>query len=93
MRLEKNTAAKCAAMSKIHLTPEETAAYEAQLQELFGWVKQLSTVDVSSVPESAIAQAAFLRPDEPVTDEALSNTLVNAFNDQEGHCAKVKKVL
>lgn len=93
MILEKDTASRCAAMVKIHLTPEEEQAYERQLQELFNWVKQLSAVDVSGVPEDSAARAAWLRPDEPVTDEALCAALTGAFNDKEGGCAKVKKVL
>ena len=80
-------------MSKIRLTQKESEKYQAELQELFAWVKQLSEVNVSSVEEQTATRAAYLRPDEPVTDEALANTLVAAFSEQEGHCAKVKKVL
>lgn len=93
MILEKDNAARCAAMAKIRLSDAEQAQYQQQLQELFSWVKQLSAVDVSAVEEAAAAQAAYLRPDEPVTDEALSRALVEAFNGKEASCAKVKKVL
>ena len=53
MILEKDNAAKCARMAKIRLTPQETAQYEQQMQELFGWVQQLSEVDTSGVDVSA----------------------------------------
>lgn len=93
MILEQDNAAKCARMAKIRLTEEETAVFQREMQELFGWVKQLAEVDVSAVEETAVSRAAYLRPDEPVTDETLSQKLVSAFNGQEGACAKVKKVL
>ncbi|MBR2865902.1 MAG: aspartyl/glutamyl-tRNA amidotransferase subunit C [Elusimicrobiaceae bacterium] len=93
MRLDQDHATTCARSAKIALTENEAQKYQSQLQELFAWVKQLSSVDVSAVEETAAVRAAYLRPDEPVTDEALVQTLVGAFSDKEGTCAKVKKVL
>ena len=93
MRLDQDHATTCARSAKIALTENEAQKYQSQLQELFAWVKQLSEVDVTAVEEKSITRGAYLRPDEPVTNEALSNTLVAAFSQQEGHCAKVKKVL
>ena len=93
MILEKNNTISCARMSKIRMRPEEIALYDEQLKDLFRWVEELSQVDTSAVPETSIAHAAYLRPDVPVTDEKLANQLVHAFSAQEGHCAKVKKVL
>lgn len=93
MILEKNNVAQCARMTKIHLTPEEEKAYESQLADLFNWVEDLSKVDTSSVEEAGTLQAAYLRPDEPVVNEPQAQMLVQAFNSQQGHCAKVKKVL
>ena len=93
MRLDDKHATTCARMVKMTLTEKEAEKYQAELQELFAWVKQLSSVDVSAVEETAAVRAAYLRPDEPVTDEALVQTLVGAFSDKEGTCAKVKKVL
>lgn len=93
MILEKDNAARCARMAKIRLTPAETALYEDQMKELFAWVEQLSAVDTSAVEESAAIRAAYLRPDTPVTDESLAQTLVGQFSDQKDHCVKVKKVL
>ncbi|MBR3631507.1 MAG: aspartyl/glutamyl-tRNA amidotransferase subunit C [Elusimicrobiaceae bacterium] len=93
MILEKDNAAQCARMTKIRLTQQETADYEKQLQDLFGWMKELAEVDTTAVPETSLARAAYLRPDEPITDEPLAEALVAAFPAKEGHCAKVKKVL
>lgn len=93
MILEKDNVARCARMTKIRLRPDEEDMYDRELKELFRWVEELSQVDTSCVPETSFAHAAYLRPDEPVEDAVLANTLVAAFNEQEGHCAKVKKVL
>lgn len=93
MRLDDKHATTSARMVKMALTEKEAEKYQAELQELFDWVKQLSEVDVSQVEPSAAVRAAYLRPDEAVTDEALSRALVGAFSAREGHCAKVKKVL
>ena len=93
MILEKDNAARCARMAKVRLSAEEEALYEDQMKELFAWVEQLSAVDTSAVEETTAARAAYLRPDEPVTNEPLAQTLVSQFNAQQDHCVKVKKVL
>ena len=93
MILEKDNIKKCAAMTKIRLNADETQLYDQELKDLFRWVEELAEVDTSAVPEAAISQSVYLRPDEPVINEPLANDLVKAFNEQEGHCAKVKKVL
>ena len=93
MLLEKDNVARCARMTKIRLSTAEQQQYERELKDLFRWVEELAEVDTSAVKETSIARAAYLRPDEPVTDQTLSDTLGGEFNEQEGHCAKVKKVL
>ena len=93
MILEKDNIKKCAAMTKIRLNADEEKIYDNELKDLFRWVEELSEVDTSSVPETSIQHAAYLRPDEPVVNEKLADALVDAFNEQTGHCAKVKKVL
>ena len=93
MILENDNIKKCAAMTKIRLNTAEEKIYDNELKDLFRWVEELSQVDTSSISETSIKQAAYLRPDTPVVNEELANALVGAFNEQEGHCAKVKKVL
>ena len=93
MILEKDHIAKCAAMTKIHLTGDEIALYDKELKDLFRWVEELSEVDTSAVQENSAKRAAYLRPDQPITDAARADQLVKEFNEQEGRCAKVKKVL
>jgi len=93
MILEKDNIVHCARMTKIRISAEEQQRYENELKDLFRWVEELAEVDTSAVEESSIARGAYLRPDEPITNTDLSEKLVSAFNAQEGHCAKVKKVL
>lgn len=93
MILEKDNVAKCAAMTKIRLNPGEAEMYEKELKDLFRWVEELSEVDTSSVEETSSKRGAYLRPDTAVTDPLRADTLVAAFNEKEGRCAKVKKVL
>lgn len=93
MILEKDNIIRCAGMTKIRLNTEEQQRYEKELKDLFKWVEELAQVDTSSIEENSITHAAYLRPDEPITNAALSQDLVAAFPAQEGHCAKVKKVL
>lgn len=93
MILEKDNAAKCAAMTKIRLSDGEAALYERELKDLFRWVEELSEVDTSAVEETSVLRGAYLRPDTPVTDPQRADALVSAFNEKEGRCAKVKKVL
>ena len=93
MILEKDNAQQCARMTKIRLSDAEAAAYEKELKDLFTWVEELAEVDTSAIPETSVARAAYLRPDEPIVETQRAATLVRAFNDQENSCAKVKKVL
>ena len=93
MILEKENIQKCASMTKIRLNADEAVVYDRELKDLFRWVEELASVDTSSVPETSLQYAAYLRPDEPVINESLANALVQAFPEKEGRCAKVKKVL
>jgi aspartyl/glutamyl-tRNA(Asn/Gln) amidotransferase C subunit len=93
MILEKDNVPKCAVMTKIRLNTDEIEMYEKELKDLFRWVEELSEVDTSVVAETSIQHTAYLRPDVPVTDSERADTLVQAFNEKEGRCAKVKKVL
>ena len=93
MILEKDNAAKCAAMTKIRLNAGEAETYERELKDLFRWVEELSEVDTSNVEETSAKRGSYLRPDTPITDSQRADTLVHAFNAQQGRCAKVKKVL
>lgn len=93
MILEKNNVARCAHMTKIRFRPEEEQIYEKELKDLFHWVEELAEVDTSAVAQPQQLLPAYLRKDQPITDEDLSNQLVSSFSEQEGHCAKVKKVL
>ena len=93
MILEKDNIAKCAHINKIRLNASEEQIYDRELADLFRWVEELAEVDTSAVSDTMGTRAAYLRPDDPVNNNQLADALVSAFNGQEGHCAKVKKVL
>lgn len=93
MILDKNSVILCGKLARMQMTEAETAIYEQQLRALFNWVDELSTVDTTGVDIADTGVSAHLRADEPVTDEALNQTLIGAFSAAEGRSAKVKKVL
>lgn len=80
-------------LAKMRISPEESDMYQAQLEALFDWVKELSAVNTDAVELTSVSQAAHVRPDEPVCNEALAAQLRGAFAQEEAGCAKVKKVL
>ena len=80
-------------MADMAVSEQEAAIYEAQLEALFKWVKELSDVDTSAVELNHSGVSAHLRADMPIEDSALAQTLRNDFAEEEKGCAKVKKVL
>ena len=80
-------------LAKMHISPEESDMYEAQLKELFNWVQELSAINTDNVKLTNVTQAAHIRPDVPMCDENLAAQLRAEFANQAQDCAKVKKVL
>ena len=93
MEITKHDVELAGQLAHMRINAEETALYEAQLKALFNWVQELSAVDTTDVQLSQTDLAAFVRPDEPVQNEALAAELRGAFAAEEAGCAKVKKVL
>ena len=83
-------AGKLALMS---VSEQEASIYEDQLRALFGWVKELESVDTSHVELTNATLAAHLRKDQPITDEQAAARLRAMFSQQQDGQAKVKKVL
>ena len=80
-------------LAKMHISPEESDMYEAQLKELFNWVQELSAINTDNVKLTNVNQAAHIRPDVPTCNENLAAQLRVEFANQAQDCAKVKKVL
>ncbi len=80
-------------LAKMAVSPEEAAIYEEQLRALFGWVKELSTVNTDGVQLTNATLAAHTRQDQPITDEQAAANLRAMFAETLQDQAKVKKVL
>ena len=93
MEITKKDVALAAKLAKMRVSDEETALYEEQLKALFKWVDELAAVNTDDVRLRNVNLSAHMRPDTALTDEALAQTLRDAFPDTEDNCAKVKKVL
>ncbi len=93
MEITKKDVALAAKLANVRVDDREAAIYEAQLEALFKWVKDLSSVNTDGVQLSNVNLSAHMRPDLPVTDEARAAVLRADFNASLDDCAKVKKVL
>ena len=93
MEITKKDVALAAKLAKMRVSEREAAVYEAQLEALFNWVKELAAVDTDGVQLSNVNLSAHMRADEPVTDEKRAALLRADFNASLDDCAKVKKVL
>lgn len=80
-------------LAKMTVSPEEATIYEGQLRALFGWVKELSTVNTDGVQLTNATLAAHTRKDQAITDEQAAANLRAMFAETLQDQAKVKKVL
>lgn len=80
-------------LADMAVSEKEAAIYEQQLEALFKWVTELSTVNTDNVKLDAPGLAAHLRSDQPKADETLAKALRDNFAAAENDCVKVKKVL
>lgn len=93
MEITKKDVALAGKLAKMRVSEHEAAVYQAQLEALFNWVKELSAVNTDGVELSNVNLSAHVRADEPVTDEKRAALLRDDFNARLDDCAKVKKVL
>ena len=93
MEITKKDVELSAKLAKMRVSEQEAVIYEAQLKELFRWVKELSAVNTDHVVLNNGRFAAHLREDIAETDETRAKNLVAAFHAEQDNQAKVKKVL
>lgn len=93
MEITKKDVELSAKLAKMRVSERETALYEAQLEALFKWVKELSAVNTDAVKLTNVNLCAHMRKDVAVSDPALAAELRSAFDEEQDGCAKVKKVL
>ena len=86
MSLDKNTVANVARLARLHMTDEDLEKYVPQLNNIIGWVEQLSEVNTDDVePLSNVVNIDCKYRKDEVTDGGIaSDILSNAPEELEG---------
>jgi len=94
MSVDKETVQKIANLSRIAITEEECEHFVPELNQILGWVEQLSEVDCSNVePMTAVIPNKLrLRADEVTDGDKRDKILANAPIAEHGFFA-VPKVI
>lgn len=87
MSLDKATVAKIASLARIRVPNEELGALAGELNNIMGWIEQLSEVDTENV--EPMSQAADLklrwRADEVTNGGVADKVLANAPDARDGY--------
>jgi aspartyl-tRNA(Asn)/glutamyl-tRNA(Gln) amidotransferase subunit C len=87
MSLDKATVAKIASLARIRVPNEELGALAGELNNIMGWIEQLSEVDTENV--EPMSQAADLklrwRADEVTDGGVADKVLANAPDARDGY--------
>jgi aspartyl-tRNA(Asn)/glutamyl-tRNA(Gln) amidotransferase subunit C len=86
MSLDKETVAKVANLARIELSEEELEKYAPQLNNIIGWVEQLSEVNTDDVEPLAnvVNISCKLREDKVTDGNIQEDVLANAPEEMEG---------
>ena len=90
MPLSPEDVSRIASLARLELSPAEGAAMQAQLNEFFQIVEQMSAVDTSGLeplhtPLSAIGEVSLrLRPDAVTEPDARERNMANAPLAEDG---------
>ena len=86
MSLDKNTVANVARLARLHMTDEDLEKYVPQLNNIIGWVEQLSEVNTDDVePLSNVVNIDCKYRKDEVTDGGIApDILSNAPEELEG---------
>jgi len=90
MPLSPEDVSRIASLARLELSPAEGAAMQAQLNEFFQIVEQMSAVDTSGLeplhtPLSAIGEVSLrLRPDAVTEPDARARNMANAPLAEDG---------
>ncbi len=74
-------------LARLHLSEDETARFQGQLEQIVGYVRQIETLDVEGVePTShAVAVTNVLRPDVSRPGLSHETVMANAPDVIDGH--------
>ena len=86
MSVDKATVAKIASLARIRMSDSEVAAMVPELNNILGWVEQLSEVDVTGVePMTAVIPNTLRLREDVVTDGGVrTKVLANAPAPEHG---------
>ena len=94
-KLTREDVLKLARLSRLHLTDDEVARFQKEIEAILGYVEQLQSVDLGDLePTSQVTGLTnVMRPDvEKEYGVTQSDLLKNAPDTQDGHI-KVKRML
>ena len=85
MSLDKKTVARVATLARIRMTDEELDKYVPQLNNIIGWIEQLSEVDTDNVEPlpSPVDIKLRLREDKVIDGGYAEDVLANAPEEME----------
>jgi aspartyl-tRNA(Asn)/glutamyl-tRNA(Gln) amidotransferase subunit C len=94
MSLSEKDVQYVAKLSRLEITPEETAKYTQQLANILGYVEQLNKLDTANVEPLThpLDVKNVFRPDEVRPSLTQPEVLSNAPEPQSGHF-KVPKIM
>jgi len=94
MSLDTATVRRIAALARIRLEPAEVPRYQAQLNDILGWIEQLQAVPTEGVSPMAGAGAVVLpMREDVVTDGGIPDQILANAPDPEGAWFGVPKVV
>ncbi len=94
MSLDKDTVRKIATLARIKVEDDALEPLAGELNNILGWVEQLSEVDTDGVPPmtSVVAAEIYQRPDIVSDGDQVEEVLANAPEEAE-HFFVVPKVI
>jgi len=94
MKLTREEVARVAVLARLRLTPEEETEFTEQLDQILGYMDQLTRLDTSNVePFSHAARTTNALRDDKVTNRSDPDALLANAPDRDGTFFKVPKIL
>lgn len=94
MSLSREDVRKIAFLARIRIADDELDALAGDLNNIIGWVEQLSEVDTSGVePMTSVAEMTLIRRADVVTDGNIPEKVLANAPDRKGDFFAVPKVV
>ncbi len=94
MSLDAATVRRIARLARIGIEDQEIGRVQAELNNILGWIEQLSEVDVEGVePMVGVEQAALRLRQDVVTDGGALDAVLSNAPDRAGPFYAVPKVV